>query len=179
MSEVSEKVATDESKTSELREITLAVRRVNKVVQGGRILSFSVYVAVGDENGKVGFGKGKARDVPEAIKKAIEAAKRNLVSIKLTNGTIYHSVYGSHGAARVYLQPASPGTGRIAGGYMRPLLELVGIKNVLAKVIGSNNHNNVIRATMDALLHVRSPAEIALRRGKPVEEISANHKLLS
>lgn len=165
-------------KSTELREVTLAVRRVNKVVKGGRILSFSVYVVVGDENGRVGFGKGKARDVPEAMKKAGEAARRNLVNIKLTDGTIYHSVYGNHGASRVYLQPAAPGTGRIAGGYMRAVLELVGIKNVLAKVIGSNNHNNVVRATMDALLKVRSPVEIASRRSKPLDEIVANHRLL-
>lgn len=163
---------------TELKEITLAVRRVNKVVKGGRILSFSVYVVVGDENGKVGFGKGKARDVPDAMKKASEAARRNMVSIKLTDGTIFHSVYGNHGASRVYLQPAAPGTGRIAGGHMRAVLELVGIKNVLAKVIGSNNHNNVVRATMDALLKVRSPVEIAARRGKDVGEIKANHKLI-
>ena len=164
--------------SSELREVTLAVRRVNKVVKGGRILSFSVYVVVGDENGRVGFGKGKARDVPEAMRKASEAARRNIVNIKLTDGTIYHSVYGNHGAAKVYLQPAAPGTGRIAGGYMRAILELVGIKNVLAKVIGSNNHNNVVRATIDALLKVRSPVEIATRRGKSVDEIQSYHRLI-
>lgn len=152
----------------EFREATLAVRRVNKVVKGGRILSFSVYVVIGNENGKVGFGKGKARDVPEAIRKATEAAKRNLITVKLDRGTIFHAVYGKHGASTVYLQPASAGTGRIAGGYMRIVLELVGIKNVLAKIIGSNNHNNVVRATIDALTRIRSPEEIALRRGKKV-----------
>ena len=158
----------------EFREATLAVRRVNKVVKGGRILSFSVYVIVGNENGKVGFGKGKARDVPEALRKATEHAKRNLITVKLDGGTIFHSVYGKHGASVVYLQPASPGTGRIAGGYMRIVLELVGIKNVLAKIIGSNNHNNVVRATIDALKKIRSPEEIALRRGKKVSHIKSD-----
>ena len=164
---------------SEYKEATLAVRRVNKVVKGGRILSFSVYVVVGNESGLVGFGKGKARDVPEALKKASENAKKNLINVKLNNGTIYHSVYGNHGATRVYLQPASAGTGRIAGGYMRVVLELVGIKNVLAKIIGSNNHNNVVRATMDALQKIRSPEEIAARRGKSLKEIKANHQSLA
>ena len=162
----------------EFKESTLAVRRVNKVVKGGRILSFSVYVIVGNENGKVGFGKGKARDVPEAIKKATEAAKRNLITVKLTSGTIYHPVYGKHGATKVYLQPASSGTGRIAGGSMRSILELVGIKNVLAKIIGSNNHNNVVRATMDALSKVRSPEEIASRRGKSLDSVKSHHRMV-
>ena len=163
---------------SEFKEATLSVRRVNKVVKGGRILTFSVYVIVGNQEGKVGFGKGKARDVPEAVRKATEAAKRNIITVKLTNDTIYHSVYGNHGATRVYLQPAANGTGRIAGGYMRTVLELVGIKNVLAKIIGSNNHNNVVRATFDALRKVRSPAEISSRRGKNLDEIRRNHRLL-
>lgn len=163
----------------EFKEATLAVRRVNKVVKGGRILSFSVYVVVGNEDGRVGFGKGKARDVPEALKKATEAAKRAMITVKLHNGTIYHPVYGKHGATTVYLQPASQGTGRIAGGYMRMVLELVGIKNVLAKIIGSNNHNNVVRATMDALQKIRSPEEIAARRGKKLDDILARHHSVS
>lgn len=162
----------------EFKESTLSVRRVNKVVKGGRILSFSVYVIVGNEDGKVGFGKGKARDVPEAIKKATEAAKRNMVTVKLVNGTIYHPVYGKHGATKVYMQPASAGTGRIAGGNMRTILELVGIKNVLAKIIGSNNHNNVVRATIDALTKIRSPEEISSRRGKSLDSIRARHRSL-
>ena len=163
----------------EFKEATIAVRRVNKVVKGGRILSFSVYVIVGNEDGKVGFGKGKARDVPEAIKKATEAAKRNLVTVKLINGTIYHPVYGKHGATKVYMQPASAGTGRIAGSHMRSILELVGIKNVLAKIIGSNNHNNVVRATMDALTKIRSPEEISSRRGKSLDSIKSQHRASS
>ena len=160
----------------ELREITVAINRVTKVVKGGRILGFSALVVVGNGDGRLGFGKGKAREVPAAVKKAADNARKNMVAIKMSNATVYHAVYGRHGAARVYLQPASRGTGRIAGGPMRAVLEVCGIENVLAKSIGSSNPHNLIRATINALQSVRSPAEIASRRGKPIAEIKRAHR---
>ncbi|MCY4324836.1 MAG: 30S ribosomal protein S5 [Betaproteobacteria bacterium] len=168
----------DQRDQRELREITVAVNRVTKVVKGGRILGFSALVVVGNGEGKIGFGKGKAREVPAAVKKAAEEARRSMVTVKLSNATIYHAVYGRHGAAKVYLQPASRGTGRIAGGPMRAVLEVCGIENVLAKCIGSSNPHNLVRATINALQAVRSPAEIASRRGKPIAEIKRNHRLI-
>ncbi len=163
---------------SDMREVTVSVNRVTKVVKGGRILGFSALVVIGNGEGRVGYGKGKAREVPMAVKKAIEDAKRNLVTVKLIDSTIYHSVYGTHGASKVYLQPASRGTGRIAGGPMRAVLEVCGIENVLAKSIGSSTPHNLVRATVNALLAVRSPAEIASRRGKPFADIKAGHRLI-
>ena len=168
-------MATDKS---ELREHTVCVNRVTKVVKGGRILTFTALVVTGDGNGRVGFGKGKSREVPAAVQKALENAKRNMVTIKLINSTIYHAVYGRHCASKVYLQPASRGTGRIAGGPMRAVLEAVGVDNVLAKCFGSTNPHNVVRATFKALEAIRSPAEIASRRNRPLDEIKASHRLI-
>ena len=155
----------------ELIEKLVAVNRVAKVVKGGRQFGFSALVVVGDGDGKVGFGMGKAKEVPIAIQKAMDTAKRNMQTIKLTNGTLQYPIIGKHGAAKVYMQPASEGTGIIAGGAMRAIFEAVGVHNVLAKCIGSNNPINVVRATMNGLVNMTSPEEVAAKRGKTVEEI--------
>lgn len=154
-----------------LLEKLVAVNRVAKVVKGGRQFGFSALTVVGDGNGRVGFGQGKAREVPVAIQKAMESARKNMKSIHLNEGTLQYAVNGRHGAARVYMQPASDGTGIIAGGAMRAVCEVVGVKDVLAKCIGSNNPINVVRATMDALQQQYSPEDFAAKRGKTVEEI--------
>ncbi len=156
----------------ELIEKLVAVNRVAKVVKGGRVFGFSALVVVGDGDGKVGFGMGKAREVPIAIQKAMDEAKRNMRTIKLNNGTLQYPIIGKHGAAKVYMQPASEGTGIIAGGAMRAIFEAVGVHNVLAKCIGSNNPINVVRATMNGLVGMVSPEEVAAKRGKTVEEIT-------
>lgn len=161
---------------SELREITVAINRVTKVVKGGRILAFSALVVVGNGEGKIGYGKGRAREVPAAVKKATDDAKRNMISIKLAGNTIYHAVQGRHCSSIAYLQPASRGTGRIAGGPMRAVLEVSGIENILAKCIGSSNPHNLVRATVKALAAVRSPSEIASRRGIPLDVITERHQ---
>ncbi|PIP81100.1 MAG: 30S ribosomal protein S5 [Gammaproteobacteria bacterium CG22_combo_CG10-13_8_21_14_all_40_8] len=148
------------------------VNRVAKVVKGGRIFSFTALTVVGDGNGKVGFGRGKAREVPIAIQKAMEAAKRNMITVDLKGGhTTQHPIKGRHGASVVYMQPASEGTGIIAGGAMRAVLEVLGVQNVLAKTIGSTNPTNVVRATFDALKNMASPESVAAKRGLKVEEI--------
>ena len=152
-------------------EKLVAVNRVAKVVKGGRQFGFSALVVVGDGDGKVGFGMGKAKEVPIAIQKAMETARRNMRSIKLADGTLQYSVIGRHGAAKVYMQPASDGTGIIAGGAMRAICEAAGVHNVLAKCIGSNNPINVVRATMNGLADMVSPEDVAAKRGKTVEEI--------
>jgi small subunit ribosomal protein S5 len=151
-----------------LQEKLVAVNRVAKVVKGGRLFGFTALTVVGDGNGKVGFGYGKAREVPNAVSKAMEQARKNL---HLKDGTLYYATHARHGATRVYMQPASDGTGIIAGGAMRAVLEVVGVKNVLAKSYGSRNPINVVRATLNALAGVRSPHEIAAKRGKTLEEI--------
>ncbi len=154
-----------------LREKLVAVNRVAKVVKGGRQFGFAALTVVGDGNGKVGFGRGKSREVPLAIQKAMENARRNMVSVPLNGGTLHYAVTAQHGAAKVFMQPASEGTGIIAGGAMRAVFEVVGIQNVLAKCIGSTNPINVVRATLKGLQSIVSPEYIAAKRGKTVAEI--------
>jgi len=152
-------------------EKLIAVNRVAKTVKGGRQMSFTALTVVGDGDGRVGLGYGKAREVPVAISKAMERARRGMVSVKLNNGTLWHAVKANHGAARVYMQPAAEGTGVIAGGAMRAVLEVVGVKNVLAKTVGSRNPVNLVRATIKGLKAMASPEHIAAKRGKTVEEV--------
>lgn len=152
-------------------EKLVQVNRVAKVVKGGRIFSFTALTVVGDGKGRVGFGRGKAREVPAAIQKALEAARRNMIQIDLNGSTLQHPVTGQHGASRVYMQPASEGTGVIAGGAMRAVLEVAGVHNVLAKCYGSTNANNVVHATFNGLAAMTSPESVAAKRGKSVEEI--------
>jgi small subunit ribosomal protein S5 len=155
----------------DLNEKLIAVNRVAKVVKGGRVFGFSALVVVGDGNGKVGFGTGKSKEVPLAIQKAMENARKNMKSVKLKEGTLQYPVVGRHGAAKVYMQPASDGTGIIAGGAMRAIFEVVGVHNVLAKCIGTNNPMNVVRATLNGLAGMASPEDVAAKRGKRVEDI--------
>jgi small subunit ribosomal protein S5 len=164
-------MANIESKTSDLQEKLITVNRVSKVVKGGRIFSFTALTVVGDGNGKVGFGYGKAREVPAAIQKAMEKARRNMQVVQLNNGTLFHPVKGRHSGSKVYMQPASEGTGIIAGGAMRAVLEVVGVHNVLSKAYGSTNPINTVRATIDALVNMNSPAQVAAKRGLSVENI--------
>lgn len=154
-----------------LREKMVAVNRVTKVVKGGRILGFAALTVVGDGDGGIGMGKGKSREVPVAVQKAMDEARRKLVKVSLKNGTLQHAVVGRHGAAVVYMQPASDGTGIIAGGPMRAVFEVMGVHNVLAKCIGSTNPYNVVRATINGLVAMNTPSEIAAKRGKRIEEI--------
>jgi small subunit ribosomal protein S5 len=154
-----------------LQEKMIAVNRVTKVVKGGRILSFAALTVVGDGDGGVGMGKGKAREVPVAVTKAMDEARRKMVKVSLKNGTFHHAVIGRHGASRVLIQPASEGTGIIAGGAMRAVFEVMGVHNVLAKCLGSTNPYNVVRATLDGLAQMMTPSEIAAKRGKTVAEI--------
>lgn len=153
-------------------EKLVAVNRVSKTVKGGRQFTFTALTVVGDGAGKVGFGYGKAREVPVAIQKSMEHARRQLVTVELNNGTVWYPVKANHGAARVFMQPASEGTGVIAGGAMRAVLEAAGVKNILAKAVGSRNPINLVRATIKGLKAVQSPAQVAAKRGKSVEEIS-------
>ena len=155
-----------------LEEKLVQVNRVAKVVKGGRIFGFTALTVVGDGNGRVGFGRGKAKEVPIAIQKAMEDARRSLVDVELNGSTLWYPVKAKHGSANVYMQPASEGTGIIAGGAMRAVLELAGVQNVLAKCYGSTNPVNVVRATINALRSMESPEEVALRRGKKTAEIS-------
>lgn len=155
----------------DLTEKLVAVNRVAKVVKGGRQFGFTALTVVGDGNGKVGFGYGKAREVPLAIQKAMEKARANLITVSLKNGTLQYPLKGRHGAAKVYMQPASEGTGVIAGGAMRAVFEAVGVHNVLAKCNGSRNPINLVRATIIGLQNMKSPEDIAAKRGKTVEEI--------
>jgi small subunit ribosomal protein S5 len=156
----------------ELVEKLVSVNRVAKVVKGGRIFGFAALTVVGDGNGRVGFGRGKAREVPVAIQKAMEKARRNMVSVPLKGDTLHCAITAEHGAAKVYMQPASEGTGIIAGGPMRAVFECVGIHNILAKSHGSTNPINVVRATIKGLEAARSPDYVAAKRGKSVEEIT-------
>jgi small subunit ribosomal protein S5 len=154
-----------------LIEKMISVNRVTKVVKGGRVLGFAALTVVGDGDGRVGMGKGKAKEVPVAVQKAMDEARRKMVKVNLKSGTLHHTVIGRHGAAKVYMQPASEGTGIIAGGAMRAVFEAVGVHNILAKCIGSSNPYNVVRATLNGLQALNSPVEIAAKRGKSVEEI--------
>ena len=160
-----------EERSDGLREKMVAVNRVTKVVKGGRIMGFAALTVVGDGDGSIGMGKGKAREVPVAVQKAMDQARRNMVKVNLKSGTLHHLVMGIHGAARVFMQPASEGTGIIAGGPMRAVFEVMGVTNVLAKCHGSTNPYNVVRATLDGLLAMNTPSEIAAKRGKRVEEL--------
>jgi small subunit ribosomal protein S5 len=155
----------------DLIEKLVAVNRVAKVVKGGRQFGFTALTVVGDGNGTIGFGYGKAKEVPLAIQKAMDKARKNMKAIPLKGGTLQHPVTGIHGAANVYMQPASDGTGIIAGGAMRAVFEAVGVKNVLAKINGTRNPINVVRATINGLTSMSSPEYIAAKRGKKIEEI--------
>ena len=166
------KMSTGEQRTDGLREQMVAINRVTKVVKGGRVMGFAALVVVGDGDGRVGMGKGKAREVPVSVQKAMDEARRKLVKISLKGGTLQHAVVGRHGSARVYMQPASDGTGIIAGGPMRAVFEVLGVTNVLAKIIGSTNPYNVVRATLNGLQAMNSPADVAAKRGKTVEEVT-------
>jgi len=157
--------------SEDLQEKLVAVRRVAKVVKGGRIFGFSALTVVGDGKGRVGFGRGKAREVPAAIAKAMEDARRNLRVVNLKGATLQHAITARHGAAKVYMQPASQGTGIIAGGAMRAVFEVLGVRDVLAKCIGSSNPVNVVRATVKALGQMADAESVAAKRGKRVEEI--------
>lgn len=154
-----------------LQEKLVQVNRVAKTVKGGRIFGFTALTVVGDGKGKVGFGRGKAREVPLAIQKAMEAARRNMIQVDLNGSTIQYATTARHGASKIYMQPASEGTGVIAGGAMRAVLEIAGVQNVLAKCYGSTNPVNVVRATFKALDVMRSPEDVAAKRGKTVSEI--------
>jgi small subunit ribosomal protein S5 len=161
----------DEGRDDGLKEKMISVNRVTKVVKGGRILGFAALTVVGDGDGRIGMGKGKAREVPVAVQKAMEQARRNMIKVALKNGTIHHNLRGEHGAAKVLMAPAKAGDGIIAGGPMRAVFEVMGITDIVAKSLGSTNPYNMVRATLDALKHSSTPAEIAAKRGKSVEEI--------
>ncbi|HXV09748.1 MAG TPA: 30S ribosomal protein S5 [Burkholderiales bacterium] len=166
------KMQSGEDRGDGLREKMVAINRVTKVVKGGRVLGFAALAVVGDGDGGIGMGKGKAREVPVAVQKAMEEARRKLTKVNLKNGTLQHAVIGHHGSSRVYMQPAAEGTGIIAGGPMRAVFEVMGVHNVLAKILGSTNPYNVVRATINGLTNMNSPSEIAAKRGKSVEEIT-------
>lgn len=161
----------EEIREEGLVEKLVQVNRVAKTIKGGRQFSFTALTVVGDGNGRVGFGRGRAREVPMAIQKAMEAARRNMINVDLNGSTLWYPMTAEHGASRVYMQPASDGTGVIAGGTMRALLEAAGVHNVLAKCYGSTNPVNVVRATFKALRSMRSPERVAERRGRSVQEI--------
>ena len=161
----------DEGRDDGLKEKMIQVNRVTKVVKGGRTMSFAALTVVGDGDGRVGMGKGKAKEVPVAVTKAMDAARRNMVKVSLKNGTVHHNVTGEHGAAKVLLAPAVAGTGIIAGGPMRAVFEVMGITDIVAKSLGTSNPYNMVRATFVALRRSTTPAEVAAKRGKSVEEI--------
>ena len=165
------KNAVAEEQDDGIREKMIAVNRVTKVVKGGRILGFAAFTVGGDGDGRIGMGKGKSREVPVSVQKAMDQARRAMEKVPLRNGTIFHAVEGHHGASRVMLHPAPEGTGVIAGGPMRAIFDVMGIRNIVAKSHGSSNPYNMVRATLDALSKLRSPSEIAAKRGKTVEEL--------
>jgi small subunit ribosomal protein S5 len=166
------KMHTGEERSDGLREKMVAINRVTKVVKGGRVLGFAALTVVGDGDGRIGMGKGKAREVPVAVQKAMEEARRKMVKVPLKQGTLQHEVIGHHGSSRVFMKPASDGTGIIAGGPMRAVFEVMGVQNVLAKCLGSTNPYNVVRATINGLTKMNTPSDIAAKRGKTVEEIT-------
>ena len=161
----------DQANDDGLREKMIAVNRVTKVVKGGRILGFAALTVVGDGDGRVGMGKGKSKEVPAAVQKAMEEARRNMIKVSLKNGTLHHQVMGHHGAANVMLAPAPKDTGIIAGGPMRAVFEVLGITDIVAKSHGSSNPYNMVRATFDALNNSTTPSEVAAKRGKSVEDL--------
>lgn len=161
----------DDSQSGDFKEKLVAVNRVSKTVKGGKQFTFTALTVVGDGAGKVGFGYGKAREVPVAIQKAMEKARKNMISVPLKGLTLQHEIWGIHGASRVFMKPASEGTGVIAGSAMRAVFEVAGVQNVLAKSFGSRNKMNMVRATVDALKKLNMPSEIAAKRGKSLEEI--------
>lgn len=156
------------------QEKLVSVNRTAKVVKGGRVFGFAVLVVIGDGKGKVGYGRGKAREVPVAIQKAMEQARKNMIFIPLAGSTIHHEITWNYGASRVFMKPASDGTGIIAGGAMRAVLEVLGVQNILAKSIGSTNPSNIVRATIGALTNIGTPDYVAAKRGKRVEQIMAD-----
>ncbi|NGY06060.1 30S ribosomal protein S5 [Solimonas terrae] len=161
----------DSQQGSDFKEKLITVNRVSKTVKGGKQFAFTALTVVGDGAGRVGFGYGKAREVPQAISKAMDQARKNMVSVALKGLTVQHEIWGQHGAAKVFVRPASDGTGVIAGGAMRAVFEVAGVQNVLAKALGSRNPINLVRATMDALTKMNIPSEMAAKRGKTVEEL--------
>jgi small subunit ribosomal protein S5 len=170
MAKFQPKVA-DEGRDDGLREKMIQVNRVTKVVKGGRIMGFAALTVVGDGEGRIGMGKGKAREVPLAVSKAMDEARRNMLKVSLRNGSVHHNVVGNHGASKVLLAPAPAGTGIIAGGPMRAVFEVMGVTDIVAKSLGSTNPYNLVRATFDALRRSTTPADVAAKRGKSVEEI--------
>jgi small subunit ribosomal protein S5 len=170
MAKFQPKVA-DEGRDDGMREKMIQVNRVTKVVKGGRIMAFAALTVVGDGDGRIGMGKGKAREVPVSVQKAMESARRNMIKVPLKNGTIHHNIRGEHGAAKVLLAPAPAGTGIIAGGPMRAVFEVLGVTDIVAKSLGSSNPYNMVRATLNALAHATTPSQIAAKRGLTVEEI--------
>ncbi|MGE3319535.1 MAG: 30S ribosomal protein S5 [Candidatus Berkiella sp.] len=162
----------DQKTDGQYEEKLIEVRRTAKVVKGGRIFGFSALTVVGNGSGRIGIGRGKAREVPEAIRKAMENARRNLVEIPMQGTTVHHTIVASHGASKVFMKPASEGTGIIAGGAMRAIFEVAGIHNILAKCYGSTNPVNIVRATMKGLAGSHSPQAVADKRGKTIEEVT-------
>lgn len=161
----------DGDQSGDFKEKLVAVNRVSKTVKGGKQFTFTALTVVGDGAGRVGFGYGKAREVPVAISKAMEKARKNMITVPLNGLTLQHEIWGVHGSSRVFMKPASEGTGVIAGSAMRAVFEVAGVQNVLAKALGSRNKMNMVRATVDALKKLNMPSEIAAKRGKTLEEI--------
>lgn len=167
----SKRTQASEEREDSLREKMVSINRVTKVVKGGRIMGFAALTVVGDGDGGIGMGKGKSREVPVAVQKAMDEARRKMTKVPLKNGTLQHTVIGKHGASSVLMQPAPSGTGIIAGGPMRAVFEVMGVTDVICKCLGSTNPYNVVRATLNGLHAISTPAQIAAKRGKTVEEI--------
>ncbi len=173
MARIQAKTPIGEERDDGMREKMIAVNRVTKVVKGGRILGFAALAVVGDGDGRIGMGKGKAREVPVAVQKAMEEARRKMFKVSLKGNTLQHTVTGKHGASVVLMTPAKDGTGVIAGGPMRAIFEAIGVTNVVAKSLGSTNPYNLVRATLNGLQTMTTPSEIAAKRGKSVEQLTA------